>query len=201
MRQRGFTLIELLVAGAVFAIMAALAYGGLSGLIDSRTQLRDSTDRLAEVQRACLIMQRDIMQARDRSIRDPYQGDLVASMLGGSDGEYGLQFTRGGHSNPLSQQRSTLERIAYRVEDGKLIRYSWSHLDHAQDAVPMRAVLLDNVDRVTLRFLDQKGEWNDQWPRLSRQTGTDFGLPSGIEVNIDLKDWGRITRVYEVAGS
>lgn len=201
MRQRGFTLIELLVAAAVFAIMAAIAYSGLNGLIQSRSQLRENTTRLADIQRAGMIMQRDIMQARDRSIRDPYQGDLVPSMLGGGDGEYGLQFTRGGHSNPLSQQRSSLERVAYRVEDGKLIRYSWNYPDHAQDAVPMRAVLLEDVDRVTLRFLDQKGQWNDQWPRLARQTGTDFGLPAGIEVNIDLKDWGRITRVYEVAGS
>ncbi|MEN9630681.1 MAG: hypothetical protein RJA10_3909 [Pseudomonadota bacterium] len=44
-RQRGFTLVEVLVALLVMAIMAALAWRGLDGVLRSRDAGRDSIDR------------------------------------------------------------------------------------------------------------------------------------------------------------
>ncbi|MGH8772628.1 MAG: PulJ/GspJ family protein, partial [Burkholderiales bacterium] len=38
MKARGFTLLELLVALAIFALLSAIAYGGLNAVLDSREQ-------------------------------------------------------------------------------------------------------------------------------------------------------------------
>jgi general secretion pathway protein J len=68
-RARGFSLIELLVALAVFAALAAAAYGGLSQITATRGALAKQQDRFAQVVRAVSILERDLRQAIARPVR------------------------------------------------------------------------------------------------------------------------------------
>ena len=74
----GFTLLELLVALSIFAIVAVLAYGGLGTVLDQRILTEESAERLADLQKTYLIVQRDIEQLVPRAIRDEFGDEQAA---------------------------------------------------------------------------------------------------------------------------
>ena len=80
--HRGFTLLELLIAVSVFAIMAVMAYGGLSNVISNSTSSEKSLERLHQVQLAMLKISRDFNQLSKRSIRDEYGNSTNYLMTG-----------------------------------------------------------------------------------------------------------------------
>ena len=69
-RQHAFTLIEILVALFIFALVALISGQLLSRTLSAQDQLQDRGERLALVHRAMQIVQRDLLQLTDRSIRD-----------------------------------------------------------------------------------------------------------------------------------
>lgn len=198
-KNAGFTLIELLVAVAVFAVMAAMAYGGLSSVIRQRQQNDEYMRRLRQVQQAVSIMTRDFEQLQPRSIRDALQGTRAA-LLAGPENVPPIEFTRGGWINPLGEARSTQQRVAYTLEDGKLIRFSWPELDQAVEMEPEKQILLPDVEAMDVEFLTGSGssDFQNQWPPINLGTAAPL-LPSGVSIKLTLKDLGDITRIVEVA--
>ena len=69
-RHRGFTLIELLVAMAIFAVISALAFGGLNAVVTQQTLAKAQILRLAQVQRAVRMLTDDFAQLNPRYVRD-----------------------------------------------------------------------------------------------------------------------------------
>ncbi|MGH8401628.1 MAG: type II secretion system minor pseudopilin GspJ [Gammaproteobacteria bacterium] len=135
-RSNGFTLIELLVAIAIFAIIAAIAYGGLDSVIHQREQTAAAMQQVRAVQLAVTIMDRDFSQLEPRTIRDALQGTPLPAFIGNPQNLPQVEFTHGGWSNPLAEVRSTQQRVAYELDDGKLLRLSWTELDRATQAEP-----------------------------------------------------------------
>src|SRR5258708_10217300 len=80
----GFTLIELLVALAVFATMAAMAWGGLDSVARTRSELALEQDNLRGLMHALGMLDRDLRAAVARPVRGNY-GETVPAFLGGSD--------------------------------------------------------------------------------------------------------------------
>ncbi len=197
--QRGFTLLELLIAIVIFAIMAVMAYGGLNNVISNSKVAKQSLNRLQQLQHTVSILNRDFSQIRKRNIRDQY-GTTKAYLLAGDDIDNLIEFSRGGQLNPANLKRSSLERVAYRFQDNKLIRLQWPFMDRAPGAEPRQSTLLDKVKSVKLRFYDQNHQWHDRWPPLnSSNTGTGKPLALiAIEINLTLDDWGEIRRLYAV---
>lgn len=200
MKQRGFTLIEMLVALAIFAVISTMAYLSLDSLLRSQEKTRAESIRVGEVQQAVTILTRDLMQMLPRPVREASHGDFTPALMAGTDVVSGIEFTRGGWRNPLERRRSTLQRVAYRVSEDKLVRMTWHELDRAQDARPTRAEVLDDVERLAVRFLTSGDQWRDQWPPLDQQSGQPDlrALPRAVEVALDLEDWGRVRRVVEL---
>ena len=194
----GFTLLELVVAIAIFGLMAAMAYGGLGSVLNTRDHADRQADRLAEVQKAWTIIGRDITQAIDRPVRDSYCSDMPP-LLGSSYGSTVLELSRSGRRNPMAQPRSSLQRIAYLFEDENLQRQSWRVLDRSSDSEAQSAQLLTGIKAVELRFMDKNREWQPQWPAAAALP-TDPPLPLAIELTLEMKDWGRMSRIFEVAG-
>ncbi len=192
-RQAGFTLIELLVALLVFAVMSVLAYGGLRSVLDASASAGAHVDRLAGLQRTFTLLGRDVEQLAARDIRDEYGDRQPALRVGG---ELLVELTRAGWRNPAGQTRPTLQRVAYRLEDRILYRLHWGVLDRALESKANEAALLDDVQDVTLRFLDQALVWHKEWPPLGAQ-GAQL---RAVEVVIELEDWGELRRLYQVAG-
>jgi general secretion pathway protein J len=197
-QQQGFTLLELLIASIVFAIMAIMAYGGLQNILTNHEIVEASLKRLRQVQQAVTIINRDFSQIVNRPIRDGY-GNLQANLKSDEATDELVEFTRGGRPNPAGLLRSSLQRVAYRTEDNKLIRSYWKDLDRVPEAEPLEKTLLDKVDKVTIRYLDDNANWQDQWPPVNTQvdnTLSNYPTPVAIEVVIKLDDWGEIRRLY-----
>jgi general secretion pathway protein J len=110
-----------------------------------------------------------------------------------------LQLTHGGWPNPAGVPRSTMQRTAYRIEDGELIRYHWNVLDRTVNNTPLATVMLEEVESLTFRFLQLSDEWSDQWPPLSPQGTPTSSLPRAVEIVLTLADEGEISRIVEVS--
>lgn len=203
MHNKGFTLLELLVAIVIFAIMSVMAYGGLNNVISNSEQSKQTMARLQQLQHAISILNRDINQIRQRDIRDEF-GNPQPYLTAGNNLDYLVEFTRGGRMNPANLPRSSLLRLAYRFDDDKLVRLQWPYLDRAQGTEARETVLLDKIDNISIRFQDQNAEWHEQWPPLSGQTITPDGTTQntlklrGIEITMQLVDWGEIRRLYAI---
>lgn len=201
MTSRGFSLIELLVALAVFAAMAAAAYGGLSEIARARGALAERQDRFADVVRAVSKLERDLRQAVSRPVRGNARGEQLPALAGTADR---IELTRLGFANPRAEARSNLERVAYIVSDRKFQRGRYAVLDRAPESAPVPALLLDQVDALRLRYLGTDGIWRDAWPPAELVSGSPNGglpneqLPRAVEFRVDLADLGEVRRVVEL---
>jgi general secretion pathway protein J len=193
---RGFTLLELLVALSIFGLLAAMSYGGLQAVMTQQSQTEVAADRLSELQKLYLIMQRDIEQVVQRPIRDEY-GDQQPPFAGGET----LQFTRAGWRNPAGRQRSSLQRVAYAYEDQHLVRYTWSVLDRAQDSEPLIQSLTDAIESLQIRYLGADNEWKEQWPDPETVTNPAIvpsALPRVVEVTVEHENYGPIVWLFQL---
>lgn len=190
---RGFTLIELLVALAIFAILALLAYGGLNNLLTTQSQSEQRAEALRTLQLTYKTLTRDLEQIVPRDITDEF-GQTRESLAMGNSIDYLLEVTRGGWRNPAEQTRSTLQRVAYAVEDNKLIRYTWLTLDHPYDATPRKQELLSGVSDLQFRVLDAGGVWQQRWPIPNNNVKT----VNAIELVLKSEQWGELRWLFRV---
>ena len=197
-RQQGFTLLELLVSLAIFALIGAMAYGGLQQVLEQRQATEVRSQQLAGLQKSYRIMQRDLEQVINRGIRNQF-GDPIDALVGGS-GYDGIEFSRAGHANPAGFLRSDLQRVAYVPDQDTLLRRTWRVLDRAQDSLPDEEVLVEGLQQFTIRFLDDADEWRDNWPPQQTQTQTGgvgvTDLPRAAQVEIVLDDVGTLSWVF-----
>lgn len=200
--QQGFTLLELLVAITVFTFIAAAAYTGLRSVLFNQAAIEAESKRLAEVQMAFYILTQDIQQAAPRPIKDEY-GDSQPALKSDDLDDHILQLTRMGWDNPLGQKRPTLQRLAYRLENGRLLRLYWDTLDRSGISEPRQTTLLEGVENVTVRFLDTENTWQTQWPlpetpggNIPANSPQQATLPRAVEWQVNLEDWGQITRLF-----
>jgi len=196
----GFTLLEVLVAVSIFGLIAVMAYSGLGGVLRTREVTDIVAKRLAELESAVMILSRDLTQTVNRPIRDEF-GDTQPAFIGNENSPVLLQFTRGGVGNPLNLTRSHLRRVAYFLEEGKLQRASWPRLDRSSQVELDRVDLVQNLESVKLRFMTMDHKYVNQWPPQQNQSGKFADLPLGLEITLELKDWGSIIRLFRLPGS
>lgn len=191
---RGFTLLELLVALAVFSLVSVMAYSGLRAVLDADQQTGQRAERLRHLQAAVGMLERDLLQATTRGIRDQY-GEMQPPLSGVEVGAHLLELTRAGWTNPTGSTRSGLQRIAYGLRGEQLVRLAWLVLDRAQDSVPYEAALLDGVRDMRLRYLDAQREWQPNWPPRLDDGTLVMELPLAVEVVLEVEGWGEIRRL------
>lgn len=208
----GFTLLEMIVVIGIFALMASMAYGGLSTVLNNRARLDAALDRIGTLQKAYWIMRDDFQNGIDRAILN--ENDQLRFALQYTGIDHRVAFTRAGWPNPLNLPRSTLRRLGYFYDADKqeLIRRTWPVLDRAPQTQPVDTVLLKNVKAVQWRFLDAQGNWQDHWPTRGQQMAAannnvtgNSGIahlaasvppPRAVELVLRTKDWGRLRWLF-----
>ena len=208
-RRGGFTLVEVLVALAITAFVSAIAYSGLSTAITGVEQTRAVADRTYEVNRAWMIISRDLRQFIPRPVRDEF-GESEPALQGGPAARFPLSLTRTGWHNPNALPRSNLQRVNYRLEDGALWRETYPVLDRAGDTVAQEVRLLEGVEYMTITFLgDLSGaggtedsvsldtrDWLENWVVDTSTPGASLAPPAAVEIRLQLEDWGEMRRLY-----
>jgi general secretion pathway protein J len=198
-RMTGLTLIELLIAVAVFSVLSALAYSGLNNVLLTASRTQAEAEKLAQLQMAMRFIQRDFDQLINRQIRDQF-GDKQPPLESAepSDEQPIVSFTRAGWSNPARQLRSTLQRVAYDLneEEERLVRITWPELDGATEETALRMILLEPVTALSFRYMNDQGDWQNTWPPLQQSIGLNQApLPKAVEFNLTAEPWGRLRRI------
>jgi general secretion pathway protein J len=228
-RPRGFTLIELLVALFIAAVMFAMGYGAINQALQSRGGIRRHQRDLVHLQTAMSVMEQDFVQLAPRPVRSPGGNGYLPCLQGSAASETSgtaqssspsaasdassssdsapplVVLTRSGWSNPTGLQRTELERVAYVFDNGTLVREHWNVLDATLSSMPVKRNLLKHLRSVSFLYMDPTTRgWVAVWPTaaMAAYSGQDFyyrARPMAVEVILDTKEWGKITRIFEIA--
>jgi general secretion pathway protein J len=200
-RARGFTLLEILVAMVILAVMGLMAYRGVSEARVAVGNAEAHLERLRAVQRSVQLMVTDFRTLTRRPVREPIGDGFRATLLRDPNGVALVELTHGGWPNGAGTPRGTAQRVAYRLEDGKLVREHWTVLDATLATPPVKRELLDRVERVEIRYLTNGREWIAEWPPFNNTADLGFYMrPLAVEVTLVLADFGEIRRLIEVPG-
>lgn len=193
MKRAGFTLVEVLISLLIFALIAAAGASVLSLSIDNRFAVKAASDRTAELQRTRALLRADLGQAAARRSRGPTGRPQPQPMMGATaPGDPVLVLSRAGWSNPGEAARPSLQRVEYRLVEGRLERRVSSHLDGARPGPPQ--VLFEGVRDLTVTFLRDGTEAPAFITTLERP------LPDAVRLTMTLEGYGPVEQLFLVGG-
>lgn len=170
MTRNGFTLLDMLIALLIFGMIAAAGVGLLRFSVDAQAATKGRLDGLAGERRIEALIASDAAQAAARVTRNE-AGDPVQAFEGAATG---FTLVRGGVDPLEDTTRPALQKVAYAIEDSRLIRRTWPMLDGAQPNPPV--ALAEGLASVTLRYRARDG-WREVWDPIRPDL-----LPRAIEM-------------------
>ena len=193
--QSGFTLLELLVALMVFAVLAAMAYGGLSTVLRGRERIEQATAQLGGLQMLFRLLERDLAQTLPRGYRDSLGSGRLA-FVGGAGHDDLIELTTSGNPGPLRPDAPDPVRIDYQLDGHVLTRRIWPVLDRTQQTMATAVPVLSGVAAVRVRFFDTA--WHDSWPP---PVSGGLAIPRAVEFTLTLESGPTYRRVLLTVGS
>ena len=200
-QSHGFTLIEILVAMAIFTVIGLASTGVLTSVINSDQLSSERFEKLQQLQRTMLTIERDVLQIVPRATR--INGEPVSAVMTGgkdvfdSDAD-GLGFVRIGWHNPqMLLPRSTLQAVGYRIQEQQLQRLYGNYVDNVIGYEPKVKVLLSDIEDFRVSFLikAEQLEKLEEW----EETYSSATLPIAISITIVSKTFGEIRREFILA--
>lgn len=191
--ERGFTLVEMLVSLFVFSLLATAGVAVMAFTVDNRDGVSDRMQRLGELQRTHALLRQDLSQVAPRRVRDGRGVAAPSAFFGAAEGAGDplLAFSRRGWENPEHQARASMQRVAWRLVDGRLERQAAPALDGA--APGPAQVVLDGVSELRLAYR-HRGQWSPAWP------GGLASVPDAVELRMRVDGIGEVRQVYLLAG-
>jgi general secretion pathway protein J len=195
--KQGFTLVEIIIAIAIFSLLALGANSLLSNVTQSNEVAEAREAKFEQLQRAMLFIERDFLQIQQRIPRT--QGIENNLVITGGEFEFesdadGIGFVRGGWRNPqLRLKRSSLQNVAYRVQENRLERLHTNYVDATIGTEPFVRVLLEDVTDFKVELLKEVKsdlDWSDTIPEVD--------LPFAIAITITSDTFGEIRREFLV---
>jgi general secretion pathway protein J len=198
-RHAGFTLIEALVALSIFSFIGVAAYQ----LLSSTGKLKEGGEQrfraMSGLQTAMRLLEEDVSQFARRDVA--LYGDERAPAFDASGDEAALELTRAGWRNPLGAARSSLQRVAWLLDDERrVVRRFRRQIDDMDPDERVERVMVEGVEELAFRYLDDKGKWLDEWPP-DRGPATEAEkkeadpAPRAVEVRIVHEQIGEVLRV------
>ncbi len=195
-QARGFTLLEFMIASMIFAVISMAAFAMFSQVQDSDELSLQHSRQLQQLQRALLVMERDFTQLVQRTVRLDEEAPKAQWLLAEKEllesSAMGVSFNRIGWRNPAARlPRAEVQRVGYRLVEGRLERLASLYPDAAAGSEPRVTVLLHDVDDFELRFYYNR-QWQNQW--------TGSGLPQAVDVILTTRDYGKVNRIFLLPG-
>ncbi|MFC3710938.1 type II secretion system minor pseudopilin GspJ [Sphingoaurantiacus capsulatus] len=188
MKRNGFTLVELMVALLIFGLLSASGVALLAFSVDSREQSTARVEALSAALRTRSLLTSDLAQAAVRLYRRE-DGSLSPAFRAG-EGELLMAFVRRGWANEDAAPRASLQRVEYRLREGRLERVAFAHVDGGKPGPT--AVLLSGVRSITVRYRID-GEWRDRWDAVRPEL-----LPQAIETVVVLENAPELRQLFLV---
>ena len=196
-KNTGFTLLEVLIAIAIFSLISLSSFTIFDTVLTSDEIAKQRSERHNELQRAFVIIERDLFQIARRSIR--FDGEAPSdNFLQTSEGTYlsdeqVLAFVRHGWTNPsLLLPRSDMQAVSYQLVDDTLERLHFNFVDAVGGEEPKVRRLISNISALAFEFYDGK-KWQETW--------SEKHLPLAIAIEVETKDYRVIRRQFLVSGS
>jgi general secretion pathway protein J len=191
--EAGFTLIEMLIALMIFGMITASGVTLLTLTVRTQEASERVLETLGAIRRTGALLNADLAQAAARTRRDG-DGRPQPAFTGGNGGDaLLLAFVRRGWEDE-SAFRSSLQRVEYRLRDGRLERWRYDGVDGA--GRPVATPLLEGVRRVQLRYRDRDGTWRDRWDPTDPAR-----LPAAVELVSDSEGQGEVRQLFLVGSA
>lgn len=194
-RHSGFTLIEVLLAIAIFAVISLASFSIFDGVIKSERISAEKMQRLNDVQRMWLVIERDFLQIAQRTMRiegeAPANNFIHTSQDSFLSDNQAIAFVRHGWTNPgLLIPRGDVQSVAYRVEDEILERLHYNFVDAVAGEEPKTRQLLADIIAFDIEFFYQK-----KWHKTLKENTPH----RAILIRIETEDLGVIERKFLTA--
>ena len=178
-RQQGFTLLEIMIALTIFAVISTLAWQILDGAMRTSNATDVAATQLNQLQRAYNLLERDFFQLQARAPRNEpdvfiqHDDALELTTLNGVSGQV------------------QLERVRWRLEEGRLYRDVWPVIDGPADVKPDEVPIVSGVKSLQWRFYRQG--WLKSWSDAAH-------LPDGVEVTLTMENGDTWRWVFTTPG-
>ncbi len=219
MRQDGFTLIEIMIALVITSLVLTMVYSSFSAVMDTRERVTkasdlDTTARLVltrltrEIESAFIVKRAEDLPPESRYTIFEGEQDRVDQRPADR-----ISFTtfahtkRGADADESDQALISYEVEALPTEPGyeeplALIRREWRRIappGETQFYEPRPIPLAEDIQGFRLRFLNEDGEWIEEW------NSTDIRmldlLPVAVEITLTLRDERGFERDYVTVAS
>ena len=188
----GFTFIEMLLAAAIFALVGLASVAILSSVTQSDELSQQASERLIQLQRTMLMLERDFMQISVRHVRIDGEAPQKFRLFGeqfllDSEG-HGVSFTRQGWRNPgMILPRSEIQTVAYRLQEGNLQRLFTLYPDAVTGTEPKIQQLQTGLTGFEVHYL-QGEEWLERWQ--------DGNFPQAVRITLLDQYAGKLERIF-----
>lgn len=201
-KNQGFTLIEVMIAMAILAMLGLASASVFQQMTRAERTSVAHHERLSELQRAFVVLERDVRQMVARQIHtfeanNNFQSGVLfvhhdKGLLDSEDD--GILFVRGGWFNPNAIfPRAELQKVGYRLREGVLERLATPYVDSLNN--PQVAPLLKGVESFEVYFqAAQQSALNRSW-QLRDQ------LPLLVVIKIKHEQFGTLERSLLTSGS
>jgi len=195
-RVKGFTLLEVLIAIAIFSVISLASFTIFDTVLTGEESSKQRTERLNELQRGFLVIERDLLQIARRTVRvngeAPLTGFLHTDSNSFLSDNQAIGFVRNGWTNPgLLLPRSDMQSVAYQLNDEVLERVHFNFVDPVMGEEPKVRPLISGVSELKFDFYQGK-KWQEELKEGE--------LPQAIAIEITTEDFGVIRRQFLVAG-
>lgn len=170
--QSGFTLLEVLLAIALFAVLSLLTSQLLTATVNSNEVTKQHQQRFATLVRTVNMLDKDVWQRVPLSTPEGEKGRLMLTTASNND-------------MPDICCAPDLQRVEWSLKNHTLYRTIWRYPEDEQPSITQP--VLTDVNAFTVRYYLKDTVVTtlppDQYPRA-------------IEVDIDIKGSGTITRLF-----
>lgn len=178
----------------IFGMLAAAGVALLSFSVRAQGLASERLGEIGDFRRMSALLTSDLAQAAPRLWRDE-NGIAKPAFIGGTgQGEpVSLIFVRRGWENVDGSNRSSLQKVEYRLRGERLERVGYRYVDGAPPMAPV--ALVEGVRSLRLRYRDARGEWRERWDP-TRPTD----MPRAVEMVVDIGRGGAVRELFLVGG-